>query len=1274
MNTREFDFLGSIDSLSEEQIIAYLFSSTLPYSVKKIICDYVNTLEFYDDRLKKIRELFIRVGNFDESLLRKDYCPNEIKKIILDEIYNGDFLSIILSDDVSFERKKLIIDLRLSPTDAIDLLKKDISIELRNYLISSIFKTNSSIVTLLKDDDISEKIKEKVVIRNISIDNIFDILSEETPFSVRSFILRYKRRDIDDYFNGLTSDNILNVLVKEGVKKNFFEDLLRDKHSIIVEAICKADTNTLRKVIRLCDDERLNNIILFENEEKFLEVIRTLEPVLLLSWLNLRNLSTEVKEYLISYHKEELDKILDRNLIQNPKRFLRTYSNLPLEIENRVFDSSKDKLIKEFKNMSNAEIIDSIILGEYGDLLLNLIIDVCINESNIFNLLAENKITERIVDRLFERKSELLKKYVSNLDLVDILSLDKFGFNDDIKNRLLEVNKIAVSEKIVNLDRETLLLYLKNPNVLFSVKRRIMEHFGIYEVDLQNSLETLNLETADLLINYYKDIKSIITILGIDFQSFLQYGTGSKKYSNWLVDLANIIKENRVDEFIKVKNYFFNYYYTDIDKENDVSTISNFLEVLSNFYRYNDLCFNLANSKKVLSKDDKLNIQFLFNIRINDLVVPRCLEDVTLYKEVLYKDVLQKIDDGLDLEELKVIFNELVFGNASIILESIGGTEALKTLKRDNCNSSDINLLIDEVIMYSKVLEMVNDSNNILGLSELLEFIFSDIETLTLFQNLFSQFEKKVTYLYEVDSINHLTVLKKVRNIPGVINHKLSLEYGGEVFDFSDKNYVLYGHILSPNEDIDDRINGRVSGKRNFISVSPVSYKGQKYYYDNSQMILLFDNIPRGSYVCSSIYNMGTNHKLNNNCCEVDQFSRTQRGILETSAVFLNNSETLLFAEGLRPCALALPGGRKPTAMEMEYHKKYNLPFVITQEVGKSIEVPKMVFNCNDCLVNFDEDSFKLLRDVFEFLKPSVELNKETNIYTGREVALFTDSHSMYEPTLAVLEDIRRHGIDEIYSLGDNVGDGPNPVEVFDLMHEYGVVTVAGNSEFYNTLGLDSFPYVQGARVSSQEWTRSKLGDIRVKSFEAYKPSIDLVLGGKKLALCHFINDVRWDFDNSHNVHFYQFNYPTGEASLQFLHTNSDEANENVDETISDLGEDSSAAKGFVLARNNPLFEGKRVLDYDAIIQGHAHFEMTDKLADTSIYTLRAVGMGYGNDYNDTACYYVLKEKKTGGFDVEKRLVQYNRNNLLADIYTSELPDKSRILKYVNSGKDRNGF
>lgn len=1273
MNIGEFGFLEPIGSLSEEQIIAYLFSSDLPYSVKKIICDEINKYDISDDRLKKIKSLFIKNGNFDEKLLFKDYCPNEIKKIILDEVYNGDFFSTIMSDEITFERKKLIIDLRLTASDAISLLKKDLSIDLRNYVISSRFSDNASIISILKDDDISDDLKEKIVIRNINIDNIFDII-KETSFSVTSFILRYKRRDVDDYFNSLTEENILDVITNAGVKKIFFEDLLKNKYSIIVNAVRRADTNTLRKVIRLCDDERLNNIILLENEDKFLEVIRSLEPFLLLPWLNLHGLSSDIKDYLINYHKEELNKRINADLIHIPENYLRTYSALPTEIEIRVFEACKDKLTKKFINMSNYEIINSIKHGDYNDLLLRLIVDVAVNESNIFNLLSEYGITERVVNQVFERKSDILKNYISGLTFFEILSLDKLGLNPEIKNRILDISSEEVSEKIENIGRETLLLYLNNPNVLISVKRRIMEHFGIYEVDLQNSLETLNLETADLLINYYKDIKSLITVLGIDFQSFLQYGTGSKKYSNWLVDLTNIIKDNRINDFIKVKNYFFNYYYTDIDNENDVSTISNFLEILSNFYKYNDLCISLANNKKNLSKEDKLNIQFLFNIRSSIIETPSCLEEISLFKELLYEDVLARINSGLEIDELKTIFNELVFGNASVILESIGGTESLKTLKRDNATSSDINLLIDEVMMYSKILEMVNDTNNVSGLSELLEFIFSDIDTLTLFQNLFSQFEKKVTYLYEVDSINHLTVLNKVRSIPGVINHKLSLEYGGEVFDFADKNYVLYGHVLSPNEDIDDRINGRVSGKRNFISVSPISYKGQKYYYDNSQMILLFDSIPRGSYVCGSIYNMGTNHKLNNNCCEVDQFSRMQRGILETSAVYDNNSETLLFAEGLKPCALALPGGRKPTAMEMEFHKKYNLPFVITQEVGKSIENPKMLFNDNDSLISFDKDSFKVLRDVIGILEPNVKLNKETNIYTGREVALFTDSHSMYEPTLAVLEDIRRHDISEIYSLGDNVGDGPNPVEVFDLMREYGVVTVSGNSEFYNTLGLDCFPYVQGDRVSSQEWTRKKLGDVRVKSMEVYPTSIDLILGGKKLALCHFINDIRWDFDNSHNVHTYQINYPTGEASIQFLYTNSEEASDEIDIAISKFGEDSSYARGYVSARDNPLFEGKSVSEYDAIIQGHAHFEMTDKLHDTSIYTLRAVGMGYGKDYNDTACYYVLKEKKDGGFDVEKRLVQYNRNNLISDIYTSELPDKSRILKYVNSGKDRNGF
>ena len=66
--------------------------------------------------------------------------------------------------------------------------------------------------------------------------------------------------------------------------------------------------------------------------------------------------------------------------------------------------------------------------------------------------------------------------------------------------------------------------------------------------------------------------------------------------------------------------------------------------------------------------------------------------------------------------------------------------------------------------------------------------------------------EEKVLKLYELDSQFNLTKLSSARNLKGVINKELSLKYGGEVLDFSDKNYVLYGHTLSYRENIEDLV------------------------------------------------------------------------------------------------------------------------------------------------------------------------------------------------------------------------------------------------------------------------------------------------------------------------------------------------------------------------------------------------------------------------------------------------------------------------------------
>ena len=64
-----------------------------------------------------------------------------------------------------------------------------------------------------------------------------------------------------------------------------------------------------------------------------------------------------------------------------------------------------------------------------------------------------------------------------------------------------------------------------------------------------------------------------------------------------------------------------------------------------------------------------------------------------------------------------------------------------------------------------------------------------------------------------------------------------------------------------------------------------------------------------------------------------------------------------------------------------------------------------------------------------------------------RRVAIFTDVHGLIEPLEAILKDIKDRGIKEIYSLGDNIGTGPSPNLVIDMLKENNVISVAGNQE-----------------------------------------------------------------------------------------------------------------------------------------------------------------------------------------------------------------------------------
>ena len=285
--------------------------------------------------------------------------------------------------------------------------------------------------------------------------------------------------------------------------------------------------------------------------------------------------------------------------------------------------------------------------------------------------------------------------------------------------------------------------------------------------------------------------------------------------------------------------------------------------------------------------------------------------------------------------------------------------------------------------------------------------------------------------------------------------------------------------------------------------------------------------------------------------------------------------------------------------------------------------------------------------------------------YTGRKIAIFTDIHGLYEPTLAALQDIKDRGITEVYSLGDNIGVGPNPDKVIDLLTEYNVQSIAGNSEYYVSLGIEPFSsYFTYAKEMSHTWTLSKLNERQKGMISLYPHYIELMIGGKKLGLCHFANDVRIDFD-AHSTWTYQDKLRRNEVGFgQFKYTNSEMQFNEIENMINKYGLDDPRINGYLSAQNNPLFAKKQIEYYDAIIQGHVHFKLYESSSSTEFYTIRALGMAYGIDPIDTASYVILNEKENG-FDVEEILVKFDREQMVYSVVNCTSPDKT-MWKFIN--------
>ena len=64
------------------------------------------------------------------------------------------------------------------------------------------------------------------------------------------------------------------------------------------------------------------------------------------------------------------------------------------------------------------------------------------------------------------------------------------------------------------------------------------------------------------------------------------------------------------------------------------------------------------------------------------------------------------------------------------------------------------------------------------------------------------------------------------------------------------------------------------------------------------------------------------------------------------------------------------------------------------------------------------------------------------------------------------------------------------------------------------------------------------------------------------------------------------------------------------------------------------------------------------------IRTIRALGIGYENEPNNTASYIIIKEKEHG-YDIEEVLVPFEREKMLESIEKSTMPEKEKLEVFV---------
>ncbi len=1111
-------------------------NSLIKYSIEK-------GFDFSYDNLEK---LFDKSNNiFDNRIFMEKAIENDLDNICL---YSGVFLSeniinkIIDNFDFSYENLSKIYEFNYNNYLFLskEIMQKAIEFNNDNIKFCILHDYN-----FYKNEIIEKKLKISP-----------EILQELGRILKESYMNLGEEKDLIE----ANPNNIIMIACSyryEDDLKQYFEyavdngvDLSYEKLRFIPEFVFDSmDDNNVKKLI----EKDVNNILLYKGSSD--EVFKyAVEKGFKFTRENLLKLGENSKIFSIDAFKYAIEEDVNNILLYKGS----SDEVFKYAVE-KGFKFTRENLLKLGENSK----IFSIDAFKYAI------------EEDVNNILLYKGSSDEVFKYAIEKGFILTYDNLNSLASKDILlnseMLMDIAIKHDIKN-LLEYNGNLLK---FNFLKEKLKL---------SDNKNIEELIKKYEKKYN--------EYSDILTNYSGDrlkfllneetFNSFLEKIGFNKDTFIQYNFGVDY--DFLTDIIQISKNSEnLETFCSFINDMSKYYDDNVfDKSKMLITL------LKNYNRYPELCENIEKNNIDLSDVQFSQLSKLFKnkIEINNINISK-ISDLEKIDEILMDKFQKNYDNSHDISEKIDNLCKIIFGysNQEIeeMLQKYGNTARLKQLMFDNRYDEKIKSKIELYLGYTAAFEMLLNEKNIENLDYLFENIKKNSDVIFEINSLFEDYQEEMRKLYAYETNENLTKKDYIDDayLETMIDKEKSEKYGVNVYDYSNKNYILLAHVMSGSESVDQIVNGLSKNGdsiQNYICLSAISYIKQNYYYGGGKNIIFgYDTLPIENFIVSSPNNMGSNRAIKRNDISTPNIKTKQYGVRDTSNTN-GNSEYLCLREGLKPCCIILPNGREATDEEISIAKEYGLYFVKTQEKDVSLKSsPEEIKYKSKTTIEkekYDEMSSKIS-----------QLQKLMSKKSPRKIAIFTDSHGLYEPTLEALEDARKDGVTEIYSLGDNIGTGSNPGEVIDLLEEYNVKSLKGNHEIYALDGIDSMSGHLSSDAMKEEakknsdWTKSKLTSEQIEEIRKCPEELEIEIGGKKVLLCHHTKD-----------------YNTGKEKY------------DTDK-------------------------------YDDVFQGHEHFESGNK----NIHTVRAVGMGYSSyDPKGIASYIELVEKPDGnGYDIIKRTVNY---------------------------------